>query len=53
MKKIILPFTLIFVTLIGTPNLHNAVVHTFSGDESASFLALVEMMKIEDHLSDN
>lgn len=52
-EKIILPFTLIFVTLIGTPNLHNAVAHTFSGDESASFLALVEMIKIEAHLSDN
>ena len=51
MKKIILPFTLIFVTLIGTPNLHNAVAHTFSGDESASFLALVEMIKIEAHLA--
>jgi NADH dehydrogenase/NADH:ubiquinone oxidoreductase subunit G len=50
-KKIILPFTLIFVTLIGTPNLHNAVAHTFSGDESASFLALVEMIKIEAHLA--
>ena len=53
MKKIILPFILIFVTLIGTPNLHNAVAHIFSGDESASFLALVEMIKIEAHLSDN
>jgi hypothetical protein len=52
-EKISLPFTLIFVTLIGTPNLHNAVAHTFSGDESASFLALVEMIKIEAHLSDN
>ena len=52
-EKIILPFTLIFVTLIGTPNLHNAVAHTFSGDETASFLALVEMIKIEAHLSDN
>jgi hypothetical protein len=39
------------VTLIGTPSLHNAVAHTFSGDESASFLALVEMIKIEAHLS--
>lgn len=37
---------LIFVTLTGTPNLHNAVTHTFSGDESASFLALVEMIKM-------
>jgi hypothetical protein len=45
MKKIVLPFILVFVTLIGTPNLHNAVAHTFSGDESASFLALVEMIK--------
>jgi len=53
MEKIILPFTLIFVNLIGTPNLHNAVAHSFSGDESASFLALVEMIKIEAHLSDN
>jgi hypothetical protein len=53
MKKIILPFTLIFVTLIGTPNLYNAVAHTFSGDESTSFLTLVEMIKIEAHLSDN
>ena len=51
MKKIILPFILIFVTLIGTPNLHNALAHTFSGDESASFLALVEMIKIEAHLA--
>ena len=51
MKKIILPFILIFVTLIGTPSLHNAVAHTFSGDESASFLALVEMIKIEAHLA--
>lgn len=51
MKKIILPFILVFVILIGTPNLHNAVAHTFSGDESASFLALVEMIKIEAHLA--
>ena len=53
MKKIILPFTPTLVTLIRTPNLHNAVAHTFSGDESASFLALVEMIKIEAYLSDN
>lgn len=51
MKKIILPFILVFVILIGTPNLHNAVAHAFSGDESASFLALVEMIKIEAHLA--
>jgi hypothetical protein len=50
-KKIILPFTLIFVTLIGTPNPHDAIAHTFSGDESGSFLALVEMIKIEAHLA--
>ena len=53
MKKIIIQFILVFVNLIGTPNLHNAGVHTFSGDESESFLALVEMIKIEAHLSDN
>jgi len=41
----IISFTLIFVTLIGTPSVHNAVVYTFSGDESASFLALEEMIK--------
>ena len=39
------------MTLIGTPNLHNAIAHTFSGDESASFLALVEMIEIEAHLA--
>ena len=53
MKKIIIPFILVYVTLIGTPNLHNAVAHTFSGVESSAFLALVEMIKIEAHLSDN
>ena len=45
MKKIILPFILVFVTLIGTPNLHNAVAHTFSPVESASFLSLVDQIK--------
>lgn len=51
MKKIILLFILIIVTLIGTSNLNNAVAHTFSGDESASFLALVDMIKIQAHLA--
>ena len=45
MKKIILPFILVFVTLIDTPNLHNAVAHTFSPVESASFLSLVDQIK--------
>ena len=45
MKKIILPFILVFVTLICTPNLHNAVAHTFSPVESASFLSLVDQIK--------
>jgi len=51
MNKIILLFILIIVTLIGASNLNNAVAHTFSGDESASFLALVDMIKIQAHLA--
>ncbi|HET7241765.1 MAG TPA: hypothetical protein VFI64_00350 [Nitrososphaeraceae archaeon] len=45
MKKIILPLILVFVTLICTPNLQNAVAHTFSPVESASFLSLVDQIK--------
>ncbi len=35
------------------PNTNKSVFgHTFSGDESASFLTLVEMMKIESQLAE-
>jgi hypothetical protein len=48
MKKVFLysiPLMLLLVASI--LNANNALAHTFSGDESASFLAAVEMTKIE------
>ncbi len=52
MKKLVISF-LIFsiVSSVVVLNGNRAFAHTFSGDESATFLALVEMIKTEAHLA--
>lgn len=53
MKKLIITFLILsIVSSVAVSNpLNRAFAHTFSGDESATFLALVEMIKTEAHLA--
>jgi hypothetical protein len=54
MKKLIIGFlALTLISSVTISNVNNRVfAHTFSGDESASFLALLEMIKTEAHLAE-
>lgn len=54
MKKLIIGFlALTLISSVTISNVNNRVfAHTFSGDESASFLALLEMIKTEAHLTE-
>jgi uncharacterized protein YdbL (DUF1318 family) len=53
MRKLIITFLILsIVSSVAVSNpLNRAFAHTFSGDESATFLALVEMIKTESHLA--
>ena len=53
MRKLIITFLILsIVSSIAVSNpLNRAFAHTFSGDESATFLALIEMIKTEAHLA--
>jgi hypothetical protein len=53
MRKIIITFLILsIVSSVAVSNpLNRAFAHTFSGDESATFLALLEMIKTEAHLA--
>jgi uncharacterized protein YdbL (DUF1318 family) len=53
MRKLIITFLILsIVTSVAVSNpLNSAFAHTFSGDESATFLALLEMIKTEAHLA--
>ena len=53
MRKLIITFLILsIVSSVTVSNpLNRAFAHTFSGDESATFLALVEMIKTEAHLA--
>jgi uncharacterized protein YdbL (DUF1318 family) len=53
MKKLIITFLILsIVSSVAVSNpLNRAFAHTFSGDESATFLALLEMIKTEAHLA--
>ena len=53
MRKLIITFLILsIVSSIAVSNpLNRAFAHTFSGDESATFLALLEMIKTEAHLA--
>jgi uncharacterized protein YdbL (DUF1318 family) len=53
MRKLIITFLILsIVSSVAVSNpLNRAFAHTFSGDESATFLALVEMIKTEAHLA--
>src|SRR4029078_3897522 len=54
MKKLIITFLILsIVSSVAVSNpLNRAFAHTFSGVESASFLALLEMIKTEAHLTE-
>ena len=54
MRKLIITFLILsIVSSIAVSNpLNRAFAHTFSGDESATFLALLEMIKTEAHLAE-
>jgi hypothetical protein len=53
MRKLIITFLILsIVSSVTVSNpLNRAFAHTFSGDESATFLALLEMIKTEAHLA--
>ena len=53
MKKFIISFLILtIISSVTFSNVNNRVyAHTFSGDESATFLALLEMIKTEAHLA--
>jgi len=53
MRKLIITFLILsIVSSVTVANpLNRAFAHTFSGDESATFLALLEMIKTEAHLA--
>jgi uncharacterized protein YdbL (DUF1318 family) len=53
MRKLIITFQILsIVSSVAVSNpLNRAFAHTFSGDESATFLALLEMIKTEAHLA--
>jgi uncharacterized protein YdbL (DUF1318 family) len=53
MRKLIITFLILsIVSSVAVSNpLNRAFAHTFSGDESATFLALLEMIKTEAHLA--
>jgi uncharacterized protein YdbL (DUF1318 family) len=53
MRKLIITFLILsIVSSVAVSNpLNRALAHTFSGDESATFLALLEMIKTEAHLA--
>lgn len=53
MKKFIISFLILtIISSVAVSNMTNRVfAHTFSGDESATFLALLEMIKTEAHLA--
>jgi uncharacterized protein YdbL (DUF1318 family) len=53
MRKLIITFLILsMVSSVAVSNpLNRAFAHTFSGDESATFLALLEMIKTEAHLA--
>jgi len=53
MRKLIITFLILsIVSSVAISNpLNRAFAHTFSGDESATFLALLEMIKTEAHLA--
>jgi hypothetical protein len=53
MRKLIITFLILsIVSSVAVSNpLNRAFAHTFSGDESATFLALIEMIKTEAHLA--
>jgi hypothetical protein len=53
MRKLVISFFLIVITCSVAVSKVNyfAFAHTFSGDESATFLALIEMIKTEAHLA--
>ena len=53
MRKLIITFLILsMVSSVAVSNsLSRAFAHTFSGDESATFLALLEMIKTEAHLA--
>jgi uncharacterized protein YdbL (DUF1318 family) len=54
MRKLIITFLILsMVSSVAVSNpLNRAFAHTFSGDESATFLALLEMIKTEAHLAE-
>jgi hypothetical protein len=54
MRKLIITFLILsIVSSVTVSNpLNRAFAHTFSGDESATFLALLEMIKTEAHLAE-
>lgn len=54
MRKLIITFLILsIVSSVAVSNpLNRAFAHTFSGDESATFLALLEMIKTEAHLAE-
>jgi len=49
-KKLVVPFLMATVVLLGGSNTHTLLGHNFSSDESASFLALVNTIKAEAQL---
>ena len=53
MKKFIIAFLIItIISSVAVSNVNKwAFAHTFSGDESATFLALIEMIKTEANLA--
>ena len=53
MKKFIISFLILtIISSVAVSNINNQVfAHTFSGDESATFLVLLEMIKTEAHLA--
>src|SRR5437867_13366217 len=53
MRKLVISFLLIVITCSVAVSKVNyfAFAHTFSGDESATFLALIEMIKTKAHLA--
>jgi len=53
MRKLIITFLILSIvsSIAVSDPLNRAFAHTFSGDESATFLALLEMIKTEAHLA--
>ena len=53
MRKLIIAFLILSIvsSVVVSNPLNRAFAHTFSGDESATFLALLEMIKTEAHLA--